>query len=200
MQGSAGDLPPTLASGVTIHRSTSIYRYIVERSKCIDATLKHRCISLYYTLLFRKSPCAGVCDTFRSSAPSRSCALLRPAVHLLNEAIMSKKSTCLIGRVSSLASSSSSTANPTANSQDDVQAIASPLGYKSAVWKYFGFLKKDGSTDKTHAICKKCRSAIKYSGNTTNLSGHLIKKHGIDPHAATSSMCPAAARHCQHQP
>ncbi|CAL8383595.1 unnamed protein product [Arctogadus glacialis] len=44
---------------------------------------------------------------------------------------MSTKSTCLIGRVSSLASSSSSTANPT-NSQDDVEAIVSPLGYKSA--------------------------------------------------------------------
>jgi hypothetical protein len=101
---------------------------------------------------------------------------------------MSKKSTCLIGRVFSLASSSSSTANPTANSQDDIQAIVSPLGYKSAVWKYFGFLKKDGSTDKTHAICKKCRSAIKYSGNTTNLSGHLIKKHGIDPHEARGNV------------
>ena len=101
---------------------------------------------------------------------------------------MSAKSTWLIGRVSSMASSSSSTANPTANSQDDVQAIVSPLGYKSAVWKYFGFLKKDGSTDKTHAICKKCRSAIKYSGNTTNLSGHLIKKHGIDPHEACGNV------------
>lgn len=67
--------------------------------------------------------------------------------------------------------------------EKDDKDIRSPLGNKSAVWKYFGFRRKDGSTDKTHAICKLCQCELKYSGNTTKLAGHLKKKHGIDPHA-----------------
>ena len=66
------------------------------------------------------------------------------------------------------------------------EEIYSPLGNKSAVWQYFGFLRKDGSTDKTRAICKKCGYEIKYSGNTTNLAGRLKKKHGVDLHASVS--------------
>ncbi|XP_074518369.1 E3 SUMO-protein ligase ZBED1-like [Halichoeres trimaculatus] len=71
--------------------------------------------------------------------------------------------------------------------------IRSPPGYKSAVWQHFGFRWKDGSTDKTRAICKQCRHEIKYSGNTTNLAGHLKNKHGIDPQANVSIAADVAA-------
>lgn len=58
--------------------------------------------------------------------------------------------------------------------------IQTPVGCKSAVWKYFGFSKKEGKINKTHAICKKCKAEIKYTGNTTNLAVHLKRKHGVD--------------------
>ena len=31
---------------------------------------------------------------------------------------------------------------------------------------------------KSLAICKVCRTAIKYSGSTTNLKTHLVRRHG----------------------
>jgi len=59
----------------------------------------------------------------------------------------------------------------TARSQEkDEEDIYSPLGNKSAVWKYFGFRRKDGSTDKARAVCKQWRYEIKYSGNTQTWS------------------------------
>ena len=48
---------------------------------------------------------------------------------------------------------------------------------KSKVWQHFGFTKKDGKFDKTHAICKICRAAIKYTGSTTNLGTPLKRRH-----------------------
>ena len=57
---------------------------------------------------------------------------------------------------------------------------------KSKVWQHFGFTKKDGKFDKTHAICKICRAAIKYTGSTTNLGTHLKRRHG-DTSASSSN-------------
>lgn len=65
-----------------------------------------------------------------------------------------------------------------------------PSNYKSSVWKHFGFYKKAGNLDKTHAICKICRAAIKYTGSTTNLTTHLKRRHGVSletPAASSSS-------------
>ena len=58
---------------------------------------------------------------------------------------------------------------------------------KSKVWKYFGFLKKDGQLDKTDAICKLCRTGLKYTGSTTNLANHLRRHHGVIVEEATGS-------------
>ena len=55
-----------------------------------------------------------------------------------------------------------------------------PNKYKSSVWKYWGFFKKDGKLVKTHVICKECRASKPYNGKTTNLGSHLKRKHGID--------------------
>ena len=51
---------------------------------------------------------------------------------------------------------------------------------KSSVWNHFGFLKEnDGPVDKTRVACKLCpvKTILKYSGNTTNLTDHLRRKH-----------------------
>ena len=50
---------------------------------------------------------------------------------------------------------------------------------KSAVWKYFGFLADDNGAiiDRTRAVCRICRFAIRFSGNTTNLGNHMHKHH-----------------------
>ena len=77
--------------GVMIHRWKSIHQLIGERSmRCIDAAAKHRCISLYYTLLFWQPPCVGVCETI--SAQVRQAA--HESVHRLNEASSDSKRTC----------------------------------------------------------------------------------------------------------
>lgn len=49
---------------------------------------------------------------------------------------------------------------------------------KSTVWGHFGFyMGEDGHLDKSHAICRHCYTAVRYSGNTTNLHTHLAR-HG----------------------
>ncbi|XP_060798149.1 E3 SUMO-protein ligase ZBED1-like isoform X2 [Neoarius graeffei] len=55
--------------------------------------------------------------------------------------------------------------------------IFSASHLKSKVWKSFGFLKKGGKLDKSHAICRLCRATIKYTGSTTNLNNHLARRH-----------------------
>lgn len=63
---------------------------------------------------------------------------------------------------------------------DSADKIASdPSQYKAGVWVHFGFKNKPGSMDldNTNAICKLCHAAIKYSGNTTNLRTHLVRRH-----------------------
>ncbi|XP_062618837.1 E3 SUMO-protein ligase ZBED1-like [Saccostrea cucullata] len=49
---------------------------------------------------------------------------------------------------------------------------------KSTVWRDFGFyMGDDGHLDKSHAVCRHCLTAVRYSGNTTNLHTHLAR-HG----------------------
>ncbi|KAL7382705.1 hypothetical protein ABVT39_026808 [Epinephelus coioides] len=58
---------------------------------------------------------------------------------------------------------------------------------KSSGWKHFGFCKKGGVLDKSVAVCRMCKGQIKYSGNTTNLSNHLVRRHGIINDAAAEA-------------
>ena len=53
-----------------------------------------------------------------------------------------------------------------------------PARLKSKVWKKFGLYLKNRVLDKSVAICKDCKTAIKYSGSTTNLNTHLVRRHG----------------------
>ncbi len=53
-------------------------------------------------------------------------------------------------------------------------------GHKSWVWIYFVIGKTDEQTKKTLVVCKLCQYQLKHCGNTTNLSAHLKRKHGID--------------------
>ncbi|XP_039607958.1 E3 SUMO-protein ligase ZBED1-like [Polypterus senegalus] len=69
--------------------------------------------------------------------------------------------------------------------------LYTPLGFKSTVWKYFGFRKKEGKIDKTHATCNECQMNIKYHSNTTNLASHLKRKHGLDLAATASVKVPS---------
>lgn len=51
---------------------------------------------------------------------------------------------------------------------------------KSAVWQHFGFIKDTSSNnevDKKKVGCMICFATLKYSGNTTNLTDHLRRKH-----------------------
>ena len=48
---------------------------------------------------------------------------------------------------------------------------------KSSVWAHFGFVKRNGELDKKKVACRLCYSEFKYSGNTTNLTDHLKRKH-----------------------
>ena len=52
-----------------------------------------------------------------------------------------------------------------------------PASLKAAIWQHFGFYEVDGKMDKTYAVCKVCRSQIKYFGNTTNLRNHISRYH-----------------------
>lgn len=63
--------------------------------------------------------------------------------------------------------------------------------HKSNVWHYFGFFKREGKLDKTHVICKQCRVAIKYAGNTTNLAKHMKRRHGVDTSAVAPPSSPS---------
>ncbi|XP_060583389.1 E3 SUMO-protein ligase ZBED1-like [Ruditapes philippinarum] len=58
-----------------------------------------------------------------------------------------------------------------------------PSSFKARVWEHCGFLgrTKDGTVleDRSWSVCKICKMKIKYSGNTTNLSTHLSRKHSV---------------------
>lgn len=69
---------------------------------------------------------------------------------------------------------------------------AFPGKYKSQVWESFGFYMDDqGRLDRTKAICRMCRRAIAYSGNTTNLHNHVSHHHPeAGRYPSKSSMAP----------
>ena len=48
---------------------------------------------------------------------------------------------------------------------------------KASVWKFFGFVKESGTLDKKRVGCLLCRNILKYSGNTTNLTDHMRRRH-----------------------
>lgn len=54
-----------------------------------------------------------------------------------------------------------------------------PANHKSTVWTYFGYHMDDANEalDKSHTVCRLCHCKIKYSGNTTNMTNHLRKRH-----------------------
>ena len=54
-----------------------------------------------------------------------------------------------------------------------------PSKCTSIVWNHFGFYLNDETemVDKTYSICKICKCKVRYSGNTTNMSNHLMKHH-----------------------
>lgn len=55
-----------------------------------------------------------------------------------------------------------------------------PGKYKSQVWESFGFYMEDtGKLDRSKAICRICRKAVSYSGNTTNLHNHVSHHHPL---------------------
>lgn len=60
-------------------------------------------------------------------------------------------------------------------SESNVQIVNPPAVFKSAVWKTFGFLKGDNKK----VVCRECKQILPYSGNTTNMSTHLRRHHGI---------------------
>lgn len=76
----------------------------------------------------------------------------------------------------------------------DPELFLPPSHFKSSVWKHFGFYKRDGNLDKTHAICKICRAAIKYTGSTTNLITHLKHQHKVSAAETPSPSESAVAR------
>ena len=48
---------------------------------------------------------------------------------------------------------------------------------KSSVWTHYGFVKINDDVDKRKVACRQCNFVLKYSGNTTNLTDHLRRKH-----------------------
>ena len=80
--------------------------------------------------------------------------------------------------------------------ENETEIIHSVVGFKSTVWKEFGFYKRGGELDKTTAICKQCRAAIRYTGSTTNLSTHLKRRHNIaqSPETVASSAAATPSR------
>ncbi|XP_076135696.1 E3 SUMO-protein ligase ZBED1-like [Alosa pseudoharengus] len=49
-----------------------------------------------------------------------------------------------------------------------------------------------GKLDKSIAICKLCRAAIKYSGSTTNLSTHISRHHAAEANIDNASAAPSS--------
>ena len=59
----------------------------------------------------------------------------------------------------------------------NIQPAASAL--KANVWKLFGFYDAEGKKDldKSHTVCKLCRTKLKYLGNKTNMRNHMTRFH-----------------------
>lgn len=68
-----------------------------------------------------------------------------------------------------------------ATNQNDQAIVNPPAFFRSAVWKYYGFPAKDGTTVKSKTICKICLATLKYfAGSTSSMSAHLKRQHSID--------------------
>ncbi|ROK35859.1 Zinc finger BED domain-containing protein 1 [Anabarilius grahami] len=53
-----------------------------------------------------------------------------------------------------------------------------PSGLKASVWIHFGFHGRSSKhVDKTHAVCRRCHTKLKYCGNTSNLRAHISRFH-----------------------
>ncbi|XP_060079893.1 E3 SUMO-protein ligase ZBED1-like [Ylistrum balloti] len=57
-----------------------------------------------------------------------------------------------------------------------VKIVNAPAAFKSEVWKKFGFVQ---GSDRKQVACRLCFAVLAYSGNTTNMSTHLRRHHGI---------------------
>ena len=61
---------------------------------------------------------------------------------------------------------------------NDQVIVNPPASFRSAVWKYYGFLTKDGTKEKSKTICKICLATFKYcAGSTSSMSA---SQHSID--------------------
>ena len=60
--------------------------------------------------------------------------------------------------------------------QNQVEIVANTEKTRSTVWKFFGFAKVDGKTDKGTKICRHCFVKRPYKGQT-NMTSHLTKHH-----------------------
>ncbi|XP_077942999.1 E3 ubiquitin-protein ligase RNF34a isoform X3 [Gasterosteus aculeatus] len=69
--------------------------------------------------------------------------------------------------------------NKTQRGGDDCERDIYKPTYRSSVWKHFGFCKHGGVLNESVAVCRICRSKIKKHRNTTNLSGHLLRRRVI---------------------
>ena len=66
------------------------------------------------------------------------------------------------------------------DSKEKQEIFNPPLSLKSKVWTHFVFCKKGDALDKSLAVHSRvCKAKLKYSANTTNLSMHLLRCHGI---------------------
>ena len=57
-----------------------------------------------------------------------------------------------------------------------------PCGFKSPVWRHFGFpiytnTTGEKWTDKTKTACKYCKRLLTYTGNTSNMQQHINRHH-----------------------
>ena len=57
-----------------------------------------------------------------------------------------------------------------------------PSGFKSPVWRHFGFpiytnTTGEKWTDKTKTACKYCKRLLTYTGNTSNMQQHISRHH-----------------------
>ena len=59
----------------------------------------------------------------------------------------------------------------------------------SGVWKYFGFVKKDGIVDHAQVGCRLCQKTFKYSSTTTNMHTHLDRNHWREVHVSIFANC-----------
>ncbi|KAM9751080.1 E3 SUMO-protein ligase ZBED1-like [Menidia menidia] len=80
--------------------------------------------------------------------------------------------------------------------ENKTKMIYSVTRFRSTVWKDFGFYKRDGELDKTMAICKHCRTEVRYTGSTTNMSQHLKRHHSTvqSPETSASSATATTSR------